>query len=95
MIPREDEYEEVLQSILKQPEGLGTLEGSYFHYDTKKKKWIRSGNASGVGKNVCFNGREGTHVKNARSLDQMRKHHFLSGTSCQGGGKHWRNRRVF
>ena len=76
MIPKEDSYEYVFLSILNHPEGLGTLEGCYLHYDTKKKKLIQSGNASGVGNNVCFNYCRGTHSNNARSLDQMRKHHF-------------------
>ena len=55
---------------------LGSLEGCYLHYDGRKTKWIRSGKASGAGKNACFNGRLDTHTKNARMVDQMRKHRF-------------------
>lgn len=69
---------EVFQSISKQPSNslLGSLEGSYLHYDQKKKKWIRSGKVSGLGKDACFDGRGNTHAKNARLIDQMRKHTF-------------------
>ena len=44
MMNKEYASEEVFQSISKQPEGLGTLEGCYLRYDTKNKKWIWSGN---------------------------------------------------
>ena len=84
MIPKEDAYDYVFQSILNQPEGLGTLEVCYLNYDTKKKKWIQSGNASGVGNNARFNDFRGTHENNARSLDQMRQHHFYQKYPVEG-----------
>ena len=74
--PKENDVEDVFQSILKQSTDsqLVSSEGCYFHYDRLKKKWIRSGKASGDSKNACFEGRLDTHTKNARMLDQMRKH---------------------
>ena len=46
------------------------------HYDPLKRKWIRTGKASGLGKDTCFDGRLDKHTKNARLVEQMRKHRF-------------------
>ena len=54
------------------------------HYNGLKKKWIRSGKASGDGKNACFEGRLDTHTKNTRMLDQMRKHQFYQQYPAKG-----------
>jgi len=89
--------------MTKQPEDLplDSLEGCYLHYDPTKKKWIRSGKASGVGKDACFNGRLDTHAKNSRSIEQMRKSRFYQeypwgGVPNIGGtGGTFENLRVF
>ena len=52
------------------------LEGSYLYFDTRKKKWVRSGKTSGLGKNATFRGRGQQHIKNSRSIDQMKMHDF-------------------
>ena len=79
----------VFQSILQQTANseLGSSEGCYLHYDGLKKKWIRSGKASGADNNACFEGRLDTHTKNARMLDQMRKHRFYQQYPAKGEKK--------
>ena len=69
---------DVFFTISNAPEDsrLGSIEGDYLCYDTARRKWIRSGKASGLGKDACFVGRNKTHARNARSTDQMRKHHY-------------------
>ena len=52
------------------------LEGCYLYFDGVKKKWVRSGKTSGLGKAATFRGRGEQHVKNSRSLDQMKMHDF-------------------
>ena len=66
------------RSFPKEPAGsnLSSLEGSYLHYDKVKKKWIRSGKASGAGVDACFKGRGNTNTKNDRLIKQMREHRF-------------------
>ena len=54
------------------------------HYDILKKKWIRSGKASGAGKDACFDGRGNQHTKNAQLVDQMRKHIFYQEYTAKG-----------
>ena len=93
----------VFQSISKRPANsqLGSLEGSYLHYDQKKMKWIRSGKVSGLGADACFNGRGNTHAKNSRLIEQMRKHTFyqeypaagVANIGCVGG--HYEYLEVF
>ena len=93
----------MFRSISNQPVGskLGSLEGCYLHYDAPKNKWIRSGKASGAGKDACFDGRGNTHTKNARSIVQMRQHRFYQeypakGVDNIGGiGGHFDNLEVF
>jgi len=76
----------VFQSISQQTANseLGSSEGCYLHYDGRKKKWIRSGKASGAGANACFDGRLDTHTKNARNVDQTRKHRFYQEYPAKG-----------
>ena len=59
-------------SIAPNDSQLGSMEGDYLSYDTVRRKWIRSGKASGLGKDACFVGRNNTHARNARFTDQMR-----------------------
>ena len=64
-----------LRSFSNEPAGskLSSLEGSYLHYDKVKRKWIRTGKVSGAGEDACFQGRENTHTKNSRQINQMRE----------------------
>ena len=67
---------------------LGTklldLEGCYLYFDGMKKKWVRSGKTSGLGKAASFRGRGEQHVKNSRSLDQMKMHDFYQIYPAEG-----------
>ena len=49
-----------------------------------KRKWIRTGKVSGVGEDACFQGRENTHAKNARQINQMREHRFYREYPAKG-----------
>ena len=42
VLPKENAADDVFQSISKRPVNskLGSLEGSYMHYDPLKRKWI-------------------------------------------------------
>ena len=55
---------------------MSSLEGDYLHYDKVKRKWIRSGKVFGAGEDACFRGRETTHAKTFRLVEQMREHQF-------------------
>jgi hypothetical protein len=81
--PKESGSDDVFHPISNAPADsrLGKLEGSYKHYDSLKKKWIRSGKASGKG---GFDGRMKQHTKNARMVDQMRKHRFYQEYPAKG-----------
>ena len=73
--PTEFISKNVFQSVTKQPADsrlsrwLGSLEGSYLYYGPDKKKCIRRGRASGLGKDACFGGRRNTHENNSRSSE--------------------------
>ena len=84
--PGEVLEEDVFFSISNAPEDsqLGAMEGDYLSYDTVRRKWIRSGKASGIGKDACFVGRNNTHAKNARSTDQMRQHRYYQKYPARG-----------
>ena len=86
VLPKENAADDVFQSISKRPVNsiLGSLEGSYMHYDPLKRKWIRTGKASGLGKDACFNGRLDKHTKNAWLVEQLRKHRFYQEYPAKG-----------
>ena len=78
VLPKEDMLEDMFQIITNLPSdhALGPLEGCYLYFDTKKKKWIRSGKTGGDGEEACFHSRRKKHTNNATSLDQMKEHEF-------------------
>ena len=77
---------DVFFTISNAPEDsrLGSMEGDYLCYDTVRRKWIRSGKASGLGKDACFVGRNKTHASNARSINLMRKHRYYQKYLARG-----------
>ena len=78
VLPKEDMLEDMFRIITNLPSDheLGQMEGCYLYFDTKKKKWIRSGKTGGDGEEACFHGRGSKHAKNATSLDQMKENEF-------------------
>ena len=75
VLPKEDMLEDMFRIITNLPSDheLGQMEGCYLYFDTKKKKWIRSGKTGGDGEEACFHGRGSKHAKNSTSLDQMKE----------------------
>ena len=51
VLPKEDMLEDMFRIITNLPSDheLGQMEGCYLYFDTKKKKWIRSGKTGGDG----------------------------------------------
>ena len=77
-LPKEDMLEDKFQVMTNLPSDhtLGQLEGCYLYFDTKKKKWIRSGKTGGDGMEACFHGRGKKHIANSKLIDQMKEHDF-------------------
>jgi len=80
-----------LQPFANEPAGskLSSLEGSYLHYDKVKRKWIRTGKASGAGEDAYFQGQENTHAKKCQANKSNEGASILPRTSSKEGGQHW------
>ena len=55
-------------------EDLRLFEGCYLFYDRVKDKWIRSGKSAGTGAQSNFGQRGVQHLRNSKSLEQMKSH---------------------
>ena len=86
MLPTEDMLEDRFKIISNLPSDhtLGQLEGCYLYFDTKKKKWIRSGKTGGDGMEACFYGRGKKHAANSKLVDQMKEHEFYRQYPAKG-----------
>ena len=62
-------------------------EGSYLHYDTRKRRWIRTGKISGLGDRACFEGCCSTRKKECKGVRSNAKALILPGVSGDGCAK--------